>query len=499
MRHEAREGFLLDTEQITRDILIPRYYDPRIPVRLAALSHTHYLRKISELIEQKELAHAQGNYIPKIYYGTGPFPYVRTSDLANLEIKASPKHGVPEAVYSAYAEKQDVRSADILFVHEGTYLIGSAAMVTPFDGPMLYQHHLDKFRVLPDASFGPFFFLVCLETSIVQSQIRARQFSADIIDSVVGRVEELVIPIPKDSKVLAKLEREVGELILRRAEVRECMSYVVRELELWLRGNRPGEIDDVFSWRPVPDDYQGRTAFLGGRTEFAAFTQDASSIAGDILIPKYYDPKIARLSKGFEKSCELVKIQELVEREVLEITTGDEIGRMNYGTGKIPFVRTSDLGNWELKRTPKQGVNAQVYKIWREKQDVQAGDVIVVRDGTYLVGTSIMVSEADLPMLYCGGILKLRSRQLEILPPALLLALLNLPFTHRQMRNKRFTRDVIDTLGHRLGEVVLPLPKDPAVRRAINRCVEGLLSDRLTARVRLAKLVMGLCSEESPH
>ena len=39
---------------------------------------------------------------------------------------------------------------------------------------------------------------------------------------------------------------------------------------------------------------------------------------------------------------------------ILSADTGVEIGKMAYGTGDIPFVRTSDLAQWEIKRDPKQ-------------------------------------------------------------------------------------------------------------------------------------------------
>ena len=55
---------------------------------------------------------------------------------------------------------------------------------------------------------------------------------------------------------------------------------------------------------------------------------------------------------------------------------------------------------------------------------------------------------------------KIRVLQKEKLDPYLLLALLNCPIVRRQMRSKQFTRDVIDTLGKRIFEVVLPIPRD---------------------------------------
>jgi type I restriction enzyme M protein len=157
MRHTAQEGFLISSAAISNDIFIPRFYDPRIEEQLETLSLTHQHFSIDDLVARGFIQHDHGSYVPKIHYGTGVIPYLRTSDLANWETKASPKHGVSQEIFDEYGPSQDVRPEDIFFVHEGTYLIGTVAMTTKFDGPALYQHHLAKFRVLSTAPFDAYF------------------------------------------------------------------------------------------------------------------------------------------------------------------------------------------------------------------------------------------------------------------------------------------------------------------------------------------------------
>jgi hypothetical protein len=371
MRHFSSEGFLVPAGEIANDILIPRYYDPRIDDELEFLSATHHLVRIDSLVADGHLKHDHGKYIPKIYYGTGPIPYVRTSDLANWEIKASPKHGIPEEVYLKHKDHQDVQPEDILFVHEGTYLIGSAAMVTTYDGPMLYQHHLAKFRVLPTAPFGPYFFLAALESPTVQRQLRSRQFTADTIDSVVGRLGEIVIPYPKSTARLKRIEGVVKKAITRRAEIREKLTFAVRGIDAFLAGEN-NDLEAVFEGRP-PGKTEG-PEFLGYRKAFLAFTQENGGIRNDILIPKYYDPSIEEDAKKYVTLAELDSIDRLREQKLVTLKPGDEIDSMNYGTGNIPFMRTSDLASWELKREAKQSVSeAPVRPTHRSKLLIPGG------------------------------------------------------------------------------------------------------------------------------
>ena len=218
------------------------------------------------------------------------------------------------------------------------------------------------------------------------------------------------------------------------------------------------------------------------------FKTRISALKKDNFIAKYYDPKLQADLKALSKTHELVSLERLIEEKILSWNTGIEVGKMAYGTGKISFVRTSDISNWELKGDPKQGVSEAIYE--DNKQDVQAHDIFIVRDGTYLVGTSAILTEQDTKILYCGGMYKLRIRQPDKLDPFLLLALLNTPIVRRQMRSKQFTRDIIDTLGKRLFEVVLPLPKDAKLRKRIADETRKVIETRASLRDRAKAIAL---------
>ncbi|MGS0724259.1 hypothetical protein, partial [Shewanella sp. 30m-9] len=192
---------------------------------------------------------------------------------------------------------------------------------------------------------------------------------------------------------------------------------------------------------------------------FETFWVDSKNIKERIYLPKYYDPEIIDELSNLSSTCDCVSIQELCNDNFLTVSTGDEIGKMAYGTGIIPFVRTSDFSNWELKHDPKQGVADEIYESYKKSQDVKAGDILLVRDGTYLIGTSCIITSEDEKMLFCGGLYKIRVNENDSIDQWLLLALLNSYLVKRQIRTKQFTRDVIDTIGKRLFEVVLPIPK----------------------------------------
>ncbi|MFN5515591.1 MAG: hypothetical protein ACK5CA_12850 [Cyanobacteriota bacterium] len=68
------------------------------------------------------------------------------------------------------------------------------------------------------------------------------------------------------------------------------------------------------------------------------------------------------------------------------------------------------------------------------------------------------------------------------LDPYLFLGLMNAYIVKRQIRTKQFTRDVIDTIGNRIEEVVLPIPKSPELRKAISDDIKAMVDSRINAR-----------------
>jgi type I restriction enzyme M protein len=106
----------------------------------------------------------------------------------------------------------------------------------------------------------------------------------------------------------------------------------------------------------------------------------------------------------------------------------------------------------------------------------------MVRDGTYLIGTTAMITEQDTKILFQSHLYKIRVRKPDELDSFLLLAILNAPIVKRQIRAKQFTQDIIDTLGKRIQEVVLPIPKDKAMRERIARETRETVLARVALR-----------------
>ncbi len=205
-------------------------------------------------------------------------------------------------------------------------------------------------------------------------------------------------------------------------------------------------------------------------------------LVDDTLAPRYYAFDIVNDLANLNSTHELVSIFELVEQGLLRISTGDEVGKLYYGTGPVPFVRTSDISTWEIKIDPKHCVSEEIYQTLAVKQDVQEGDILMVRDGTYLIGKCALVTSYDTQIVFQSHIYKLRSTDHARLSPYLLIALLSSEPVVQQIKARSHTQDIIDSLGNRIYEIVLPIPKDEHRRHHIIQIVEKVIQDRIEAR-----------------
>src|SRR5215469_3476631 len=138
-----------------------------------------------------------------------------------------------------------------------------------------------------------------------------------------------------------------------------------------------------------------------------SFAINRTLLRNRILIPKYYDPELEATAKLAGLHYELPTLGELLLPGARGSHLGSWIRREHYGTGNIPYVRTSDLHGWRLRPDYKKGVAREVYDAVAQRQDVQPGDILMAAHGTYLVGAVAIVTGMDLPLVVQDHVLRL--------------------------------------------------------------------------------------------
>lgn len=218
------------------------------------------------------------------------------------------------------------------------------------------------------------------------------------------------------------------------------------------------------------------------------------SLVSDILVPRYYDPRILRDIRHMQKSGNAVmtSISKFVEQGQLEVLgVPSSASSENYDLhGNIRFVRTSDISSYEIAAQTQINVSQETYDEYKATQNMRQGDILFVKDGDSKIGaTAILLDEEDTKILVQTHFRKLRAR--AGLDPFLLLGLLDTPIVKRQVRQRVFSQSTLRTIGNRIYELQLPVPADKKRRENFARLVRQLVMERRAARRRLQQIING--------
>lgn len=233
---------------------------------------------------------------------------------------------------------------------------------------------------------------------------------------------------------------------------------------------------------------------LGMREKFShlGFEMELKDIKDNILMPKYYNPDLKNELKNYEETrkYELKSLGEMEEEGIISISRGNEIGSEAYGTGNIPFIRTSEISNWEITTDCTHCVSEDIYETYKNIQNIENEDILIVNDGTYLMGRTAMITPLDTKIIIQSHIRQIKVLDKDKLSPYLLLALLGLEIVQKQIEAKSFRQGTISTLGNRLKEVIVPIPIDSNIRKELTEKVKNSIIVRTNARKEVQNIII---------
>jgi len=231
LKEESHLGFIIPENEIAENIYIPESYKPEVKEKINKYKNSkeYELVKLGDLVEQGIVQIKRGNEIGSQYYGTGDIPFIRTTDIVNWEIKMDTVKSISEDVYQKYRRQQDIRENDILFVNDGTFLIGRCSMITKNDVRAVIQSHLRKIRVVKANELNPFYLFYLLNTKIVQQQVEMKTFTQATLSTLGNRIMELYLPFHKNQSKVAELSNEIQHIIEQKAVIRNKTLKILDE------------------------------------------------------------------------------------------------------------------------------------------------------------------------------------------------------------------------------------------------------------------------------
>lgn len=183
----------------------------------------------------------------------------------------------------------------------------------------------------------------------------------------------------------------------------------------------------------------------------------------DYLVPRYYVHNHGQTNweRDITEGARVVAVGELLAKHLLTMRKGNEVGSDAYGAGDIPFVRTSDINNFEISFDPTKSVSEEVYEKFRRQQRLKPSDILMVVDGRYRIGSTAMLTENNHRCVVQSHFRIIGTPEGDHLDPYELLFALNLPFVRMRIRDLVFVQSTLGTLGKRILELEIPLLHGP--------------------------------------
>lgn len=220
-------------------------------------------------------------------------------------------------------------------------------------------------------------------------------------------------------------------------------------------------------------------------------------IKNKIYIPNYYIG-VEKTLKQLENDTRFVlySIRDLIQKGVFKskksgrLPRGDEIGSKKYGLGDIPFIRTSDIYNWEINLDSHKKTSEEVYEQYKYRQQLEVGDILLVKDGgPNLIGNTAYITELDTKVIIQSHIYKIKViENEEAIDPFLILYLLNLDIVQKQIEAITFVQGTIASIGNRVLDVILPFPSEKTKRIEISNHIKQIIDQKTENRKKIKNL-----------
>lgn len=176
------------------------------------------------------------------------------------------------------------------------------------------------------------------------------------------------------------------------------------------------------------------------------------------LTDSYYVPRYLAGKAACHNPNEYITIGEMIRKGYLKRKSGKEVGSEAYGTGSIPFIRTSDIINFEVSSDPTNAVSEEIYQQFAAQQNLEIGDILFVADGRYRIGKMAIITKYNIKSLVQSHIEILSLNDTSLFTPYEFLYCLNSNEVQEQIRSLVFIQSTLGTLGNRIQEIAVRIP-----------------------------------------
>jgi restriction modification system DNA specificity domain protein len=266
--------------------------------------------------------------------------------------------------------RSELKQENILFTTIGH--VGSSAIVPKGFGKANINQNLVKIEV-DKKKISPYYIVAYLNSKLAREQVNSL---------LTGNIQSiLTYPKIKSIKIIRPnkdLEIEIEKRYKKALEYNKKAHQIINDIEKYLYL--------FFDFNlSKKNTYNISLEYLEDRK--------------NLWTPKYYYPLYVNTEKYLQNTFQVEKLE-----KIADIQKGNEPGSdsyisyLNKKENDVPFIRTSDIYNYQIDNTPDNFVDFSTYI--ELEQNVRSGDILFTKDGK--IGEIAMVTDLDIAIFGSG-------------------------------------------------------------------------------------------------
>ncbi|MDY4851070.1 MAG: restriction endonuclease subunit S [Paludibacteraceae bacterium] len=323
----------------------------------------------------------------------GKYVFIRTADVKKYQFNTESAVYLDDDTFATQKSNR-IKKSDILISVVGNYL-GSTSVIPNNIEIGAFNDNSARIRIV-DNTISPYYVSAFFNSVFGQKLIQSLVTRTGQKILSAGNVKKLSLPIIDDVNVVSKYECATNNNVNANKLISQAQQLFYSRIGI--------------DFKAIAKE----NTFSVCKSNFA----DA-----DLWTPMYSYPLYVNTLKAIQGKWQTITIG-----EIATLKKGDEVGSDTYigyldkRKSDVPFVRTSDIVNYEIDQYPDFFIPKEIYD--ELGQGFQSGDVLFTKDGK--IGMVGMITEYDKAIISSGFVglrLNKKAQEYGVTPEYLFLAL----------------------------------------------------------------------------
>lgn len=371
MNMPKAKTYLVDSNKLNYKHLNPRFYEPNFVFVQEKLDQCTILNTFLE-------SDPKGGTTPPSYLfkkkGNG-IPYVKTSAISRDFINMNDLHYIHPDFHKQKLKRSITKPYDVIFTMTGKFM-GKAALSPKLIPDLNMSQNSVVLRT--ENKYKSAYLSLFLNSEINKIQIKGLYTISKQKYLNQTKIKNLKI-VPYDKKLIPILDKYIQGIDL----YYEAHSNFKKAIK---------EINDYFGINEISLNTK------------KSFHQKANLLTSDILNPSYYRADYQDILNTIKSRAKSYNTLD----NYITPKPGNEIGRKNYCSEGVPFIRISDVANFNLDYFPNYFCTEGLY--YAQEQDNQFLDILMAKDGK--IGETALITDSN-KFVYASGLVKMQSGDID--------------------------------------------------------------------------------------